>query len=248
VRLCFGTRGSGSDATPWTEIEAELPPSYPLEVHVRRRTRLDEPIDRRDVHALGFGAPAFDQTFVVEAAPEDVVRLLLDAGAQRMLSAHEVVTLDTESDGARRVLRLAIRTWVEDVSDALFAMDRVARICAGVRNAYALLDSAVPVQMDGAPYRPVPNDESARAVSDERAAEVVALRTLRAQREHRQAVTAMVLFRGGRAGLPDLVALATAGPAGQVARRRRAADRQVRGSQRGRRWPWHSAWHSRQKH
>jgi hypothetical protein len=57
-----------------------------------------------------------------------------------------------------------------------------------------LLESAVPVQQDGAPYRPMPNDEAARAASGERSAEVAALRTARAERQHLSAAFYTIVF------------------------------------------------------
>jgi hypothetical protein len=205
VVLRFGARGSGSDAMPWTEVEGELPPSYPLEIHVERRIRFETPRGAAAAD-VGLGVPAFDGEFLVEIAPVDIARILLDAGARRMLSVHHRVELNTTSQGGRRLLRLEIQTWIEDVSDAMFAIDRVARICAGVRNAYALLDRAAPVQMEGAPYRPMPNDESAREASDERALEVAALQTLRAQRKHRDAVLVTVaLVVAGLCWLASLI-------------------------------------------
>ena len=202
VTFRFASRGSGSDAQRWTEIEADLPASYPLAIHVRRREPSDGPrIARGALIDVALGDPAFDDDFLVEAAPADVVRMVLDARVRRMLAAHEHVALDTVSQDARRLLRLTIRGWIDDAADAIAALDRVARISARVRDSYALLDSAVPARMDGAPYRPLPSDQPARDAFEARAAEVAALEVVRRDRERGEVIFGGLILGLGLIGL-----------------------------------------------
>ena len=58
------------------------------------------------------GDPAFDRAFLVEAAPAQIARILLDSSVRRLLASHHAVSLTTESPGGRSVVRLSVRTWL----------------------------------------------------------------------------------------------------------------------------------------
>ena len=191
----FGTRGSGSDTQPWTEIDVEVPRSYPLAIYLRRHAWLDKGrIERGDMIDVQLGDPAFDGAFLVEAAPEDVARALLDASARSFLSAHGRPELETVAEGELRYLRFAVPGWLEDMATMATAIDQVARIGARVRTAYADVERASPAQVGGSPYRPELVEQPARDASAARAAEVAALEALRATRAGRQTVMVVLLM------------------------------------------------------
>jgi hypothetical protein len=195
VMFRFTTHGSGSNARPWTEIDVEVPASYPLAIHLRRHAWLDKGrIARGDMIDLQLGDPAFDEAFLVEAAPEDIARGLLDAGARSFLLAHGRIELDTVSEGDLRFLRFALQGWIEDVPAATLAIDHAVRFGARVREAYAAADSAVPVRVGGAPYRPALDAQPMRDASAARVAEVAALEALRAARARRHTVMVVAIM------------------------------------------------------
>src|SRR5262245_19289364 len=50
VTYRFETRGAGSSAESWTEVDAELPAAYPLAIHVYRQRRSHQAlIDRNEM-------------------------------------------------------------------------------------------------------------------------------------------------------------------------------------------------------
>lgn len=171
VRFHFDDRGLGSSVEHWTLIEAELPASYPLAIHVRPHGWTDRALRARgEMVDVKLGDAAFDAAFLVEAAPEDVARQLLDAGARGLLLSHRRAELDTVSDESKRVLRLALRGWLEDPGAALHAIEHVARIAAQVRAAYAETQPAQSAQLTGAPYRPQLDEPPPRDAAGEVAA------------------------------------------------------------------------------
>ncbi|MEO8704974.1 MAG: hypothetical protein ABI867_33285, partial [Kofleriaceae bacterium] len=187
AELWFVTHGSGSSAESWTEIDVVLPKLYPLAMHVRRHEWLDTgSIERGMMVDVVLGEPAFDDEFLVEVAPADVARLLLDEPVRRLLEQHSYSELKTVTDHDRRILRLAVKGWLEDPKLALPALDQVARIGGRVREAYASVEAATAAGSDvGSPYRPIIDDRAAREAADARAAEVHSIEALRAARAAR---------------------------------------------------------------
>lgn len=191
----LATRTADSNTEWWTEIDVVVPAAYPLAIHVRRQRWLDRRASARGaVIDLQLGDAAFDDAFVVEAAPEDVAHILLDAPVRSFLMAQQRVELDTLVVGERKVLRLAIHDWIDDVASATAAIDFVAAIGARVRDAYAAVDREVPVAMGGSPYRPQPDDRPARDASAARLAEVAALEATRVRRGRRQKVIGIAVM------------------------------------------------------
>jgi hypothetical protein len=195
AELWFVTRGSGSSAQSWTEIDVVLPQLYPLSINVRRHGWLDAgKIERGTMIDVDLGDPEFDAAFLVEVAPADVARVLLDAGIRSMLAVHRTLELTTTLDGDRRILRLAILGWLEHRELALPALDGVARIAGRVREAYAIVEAAATARDTGSPYRPLADDRAARAAADARAAEVQTIEALRAERAaHTKLVTTIAI-------------------------------------------------------
>ena len=105
----YTARGRGKYAVPWTEIDVAWPAAYPLELYVRRQRWSDKrEIDRGAMVDVTLGDRAFDQQFLIEAAPAEIARALLDAPMRRVLAAHVRVELTTERVADRPVVRLAI--------------------------------------------------------------------------------------------------------------------------------------------
>src|ERR1700733_8274422 len=179
----YETRGSGSSSESWTEIDATIPAAYPLAIHVRRHAWRDRAhIEAQAMVDVEVGDPEFDRAFLIEAARADVVKILLDADARRLLSAHHNVELDTISIVDRRILRFAVRGWIEDVAIATAAIDGVARLGAHIRDAFAAADAATPAVDGGSPYRPMLDDAPSRDAAvarSEEGAKVEAVRSAR---------------------------------------------------------------------
>jgi hypothetical protein len=155
VRFQLTTRGVGKSKEWWTEFDVVVPAAYPLAIHVRRHRWLDHArVARGGVVVLPLGDPQFDDAFLVEAAPEDIARKLLDAAVCSFLSALRRAELDTVAIGESKVLRLALQGRIDDFADATSTIDFLVGIAGRIRDVYAAIDGAVPVQVGGSPYRP----------------------------------------------------------------------------------------------
>ena len=184
----LATRGAGSSAESWTHIHVDVPKKYPLAVHVRRQGRRDHAlVARGEMVDVLVGDRAFDDAFLIEAAPADVVRLLLDAEVRRLLALHGESDLDTvdRPDGTRALV-LGIRGWIEDPALAAEPIQVMARLGSRVRDAYAAADADLAKgDAPGDPYRPVVDDRPARTAQVGREAEVEKVKGLRAERDAR---------------------------------------------------------------
>lgn len=178
-RFAHGTFGRSSEL--WTEVIVELPKHYPLELHLRRQLPRDRKrIDHGELIDVEVGDPAFDPQFLVEAAPADVTRVLLDPEVRGYLLSHGQVRVDTTTLDGRSVLQLAIPDWRDDLAEALAAIDATVRIAERVRDAFAAVDA--PPVATGSPFRTELDDQDARAAERARDEEIAALRALRARR------------------------------------------------------------------
>ncbi|HEU0029410.1 MAG TPA: hypothetical protein VFQ53_02170 [Kofleriaceae bacterium] len=161
-RSSDGIRGSCQDVPlslhytdDATELQVELPAAYPLAIHIRARglfARRAEPTE------IALGDRAFDERFVLEAAPADVVRVLLDDAARRYLGAlddrHGDLELSTTADDDGRLLVLTLRGRVDAVAATIELVHGATRIATRIRDAYAATEAAAPQVTAGAPYRP----------------------------------------------------------------------------------------------
>ena len=195
------TRGSGKNTTHWTEVDVEVPAQYPLRFFLRKHGWLDQgKIERGEMVDVIVGEPLFDQQFLVEAAPADIARLLLDQRERTYLMglAQKLwFEITTHTVGTKTHLKLSIRSWVFDIADAMCAIEAMAAIGGRLREAYAASERAAEVKDVGSPYRPMLDDTSAREAADKRLAEVARvdrIRTHRAAREQMVAVMGVVLF------------------------------------------------------
>jgi hypothetical protein len=193
--LRFTTRGSGSSSVSWTEVDVDMPRNYPLSINVRRHGWLDRGrIERGDMIDVQLGDPAFDDAFLVECAPADVARILFDEPARRFIAHYDPIELTTEPVGDRRILRLAVRGWLEETSSAVQAVDGATRIGARVREAYAAAETAVPAREAGSPYRPIVDDQPVRDAAQARLHEVAEVERVKALREARSRFTSAIIF------------------------------------------------------
>lgn len=181
VTYRFESRGSGSNTESWTEVDAEIPAAYPLILHVYRQRRSDQAkIDRNELVDVQLGDPVFDPLFVIESAPTDVVRLLIDPATRGFLVSHSQIELDTVTRGQHRLLRLAIRGWREHRDEAEAAIETCTRMASRVREAFAATEP--PAQAQGSPYRPMVDAQRERDAADARAREIAHVEATRAQR------------------------------------------------------------------
>jgi hypothetical protein len=180
----YVTRGSGSSAESWTEVLCALPRGYPLSLHVHHHGWFDDgKIERGEMVDLVLGDPVFDDRYLVEGAPAEVVRRLIDRDVRAYLLGTNSATLETHDDGR---LRLSVRGWLEEPHQARPALDCCARVAAAVRAATAAADDAVAPEQTDSPYRPMLDDAPVREARAAREAEVARLDSLRQARAERQ--------------------------------------------------------------
>jgi len=181
----FALRGTGYERTShdrrWTEVDVQLPKGYALSLFVRRHEWTDpHQIAREAMVDLELGDAAFDRAFLVEAAPAQIARTVLDASIRRLLASYDAASLTTEALEDRPVVRLTVRTWLN--ADAITAaIDALVSLSAGLRDAYAALDAAA-LRDAGSPYRPALDDAEVDAQRSELASEVEHIAGLRRKR------------------------------------------------------------------
>src|SRR5687768_5266619 len=128
VRFDFATRGDASASESWTEVTADLPRGYPLTLRVVPGEPQPDAVKRGELVDIEVGEPVFDHAFIVEAAPTDVVRHLLDEPARAFLLQFGGVLATTKTASGAEVLQLGIPGWDEDPVRASLLVDGVARI------------------------------------------------------------------------------------------------------------------------
>ncbi len=183
----FADRGVGSSHEPWTEVSAVLPARYPLTIRIVR----GQPKPNQHVVDIELGTPAFDDFFIVEAAPADVVRQLIDEPARMFLTRqHGKVELETVAGG----LRISTPGWIEDPSHARGLADYVGLLASRVRDAYAAANAKVAPRDLGSPYRPQVSvlSEDLQAAREHEIAQVHQVQALRAEQQAR--MNAMIMW------------------------------------------------------
>lgn len=194
VKLAYETRGSGSTSQAWTEVSVDIPASYPLTLYVRRHSLLDgTKIATGKMVDVLVGDQAFDDAYLVEAAPTDVVRELIDHRARAYLMGASHMELVTERRGDTATLKLSIRRWEEDFPAAQILVDEAIRLARRVRDVYAKIASPPPAVVEGSPFRPhqraVAADEA-----NAREHEVERVRVLQPKRAQADMDLAMVIL------------------------------------------------------
>lgn len=200
VRFAFVQRGTGRSRQWWTEAECTPPPAYPLDLHVRRRGWFDERmIARGTMVDVQVGEPRFDETFLVEAAPADVVRQLFDQDFRTfLLSVSGALT--SVHEGPSRVVRLSVRGRIEDLGEARRYLEMLAQLAARVPAAFMQADAALPTQSIGSPFREIVDTSAQRDAGGQRLIEVDRVAALRKARAKQTRIVtiivALVLFGG----------------------------------------------------
>ncbi len=153
VRYRLGTRGRGATATQWTEVEVDVPHAA-LSLHLRPRTSGHVRLPNMVV----VGDSAFDQMFVLEAAPADVARRLFavegDDGrtlASRLLGLGPLWIVPL-GRGKSRGFRLAVVAWQDRPARVEELIGIAATIGSRLGEAMRAADRKAAVA--GSPYRP----------------------------------------------------------------------------------------------
>jgi hypothetical protein len=184
MEVRFISRNDGWSISQCTRIDVELPRGYPLALNIRRYQRQDHGgIARGEVIDLKLDDPEFDRTFLVEAAPSDVAKRLIDADARSFLMCHRMFDLFDARIGDRHVIRLEAPGWVLDPVKVRVALEFLARLGLRVREVFAAeerdeLDGAT----SGSPYRPEPDAAAERVEREKRDQELEAIRVIRMRR------------------------------------------------------------------
>lgn len=135
----FVTREAGEGSERWTEVEVGAPVTTIPEMEVRPETGFETALvaEGRAVD-VELDDPGFDPLFVVEAAPADAVRRVLDAPTRALLVALYPCTL--QYSGTR--LQLAKQGWPEQSETILGMLELAAAIAAGIGPACAAFEEA----------------------------------------------------------------------------------------------------------
>jgi hypothetical protein len=193
VRFAFVQRGSGKSRHWWTEAECTPPPAYPLDLHVRRHGWFDERmIACGTMVDVQVGDPRFDETFLVEAAPADVVRQLFDQDFRTfLLSVSGALT--SVHEGPSRVVRLSVRGRIEDLGEARRYLEMLAQLAARVPAAFTQADAAIPTRFIGSPFREIVDTSAQRDAGGQRLIEVDRVAALRKARAKQTRIVAIIV-------------------------------------------------------
>ena len=184
VAVRFVTRGSSSNMEWWTEVDAELPAGYPFTLGLRRHRRQDaEQIASGQMVDVQIGHADFDRVFLIEGAPDDVVKRVLEGPLLACLAREPEATLDTVRDGERILIRFATRRWLAEPAEVVDVVDAVASAPGRVRAATVEANQGIALAVtDDDPYRPMTSDAPLRAAAEQRARDVERVEQLRANR------------------------------------------------------------------
>ncbi len=208
VAYRLALRGEGRFAQPWTEVAIALPRVYPLELHVRRHIGSDRRrIESGEMVDVEVGDRSFDPTFLVEAAPADVARSLLDPETRGYLMSHADAVLDTIEHQGSKLLRLSLPGWHEDVPEAVGAVATVARLVGRVRDAFAEAEAKQAPQVVGSPFRAELDDRDARVAAAARDREVAELAAIRSGRPATDMLTTWIAWIAAVVLLGTIVAV-----------------------------------------
>jgi hypothetical protein len=193
LTFSYTTRGSGSAATAWTEITVPRRAGAPVQLSLRPQTRREERLrDEGLVIDLVLDDPPFDDAFIVEGAPTDVVRALLDDPLRAALLWLQPIELDV-ADGK---IMLAKEGWIEEEGAIRSAVEVAVMAAERVPRAVETADAAVEKVMSGPAFRQEPDATAERAAKTARAAELADLskvRSARAAAQMRGAWVAVVI-------------------------------------------------------
>jgi len=184
-------RSNGSYSETFTVLEGELGTAAKgVLLRLRPATAAEVgQVRRGDLADVLLGDPGFDAAYVVEGAPAEAVRLLLDAELRGAIVALGECDLRVPSPDSEARVQLVVRGWhARDPAPLSRALDLLARLVTRTRALPAELERAVPLDQVGAPYRGAPDDaarKAARATRERELADLMAQRRGRARSDRR---------------------------------------------------------------
>lgn len=197
VRFRLATRGSGSSAESWTEVEVGVA-TRPLVLTLRRQQRIDASLLAEGLAVdIRLGNPEVDARYLVEGAPADVVKHLLSPEIQERMLALEV----DEVEAGPTALLVARRGWKEEQGDVrafvAFAVDVAERVGSAVA---AAKEAAAPRPESAYRGLAAPPEQlerwkaAQREVAERQAREVADLEQVREQRRAWESRKAMLML------------------------------------------------------
>ncbi len=195
-------RSNGSYSETFTVLEAELgTAARSVLLRLRPATAAEVgQVRRGDLADVLLGDPGFDAAYVVEGAPAEAVRLLLDAELRRAIVALGECDLRVPSPDSEARVQLVVRGWhARDPAPLSRALDVLARLAARTGALPAELERAVPLDQVGAPYRGAPDDatrKAARATRERELADLMAQRRGRARSDRRILILVVAVALG----------------------------------------------------
>lgn len=173
VAITVDVAPSSRIAGTFFAIQATVPGSaQPLALSILTRNGFRRPFGDPRLPELDLGDDELRQRCAVRGAPADVVHELLGAHARRQLLAFADVSIETPAPGR---LRLASYTALWGLTDVRAAIDLVVSLVEGASLTQARVAERVPLDLRGAPFRPLPTDHTQRGAAARRAAEVAQL-------------------------------------------------------------------------
>ena len=161
-----------------TDFEVAVPAGEAIALAIRTHTDFgltdlraldDEKVARGTLVDLQVGDPAFDDRYVIEAAPASVVRKLLTPELRELMLARDA-SLRVVDGVHGRMFQLRARHWIISEGEARRIWKLVAALPAALRAANHELDTALPGR--GAPFRGHASSFGAQMSREARAAEV----------------------------------------------------------------------------
>jgi hypothetical protein len=182
----------GSSSYQWTEVSVPTPPGLRLLLELRPTSESDEKEVKLDLAVdLRLGDPEFDAEYIVEGAPERIVRAILDDGVRRYVRALRPDKVTTSNNR----LVLAKQEWITDPERAKLYVEAAARL--GVLAAHFRAEDIADAKREQASasgYRGGPAAPSPRFAGDE--TEIATLAQKREAREARRRKFALALGLG----------------------------------------------------
>jgi hypothetical protein len=133
VRFRFDTRGAGSSAESWTEVEVDVAPS-PLVLAVRRQHSQDKRLIQDGLAVdIQLGDPLIDEKYLFEGAPVGTVRRVLGPAFQQKLLALDLDEIEIKSTG----IQLARRGWKQEHADVQALVDFAVTVAESIGPAVA---------------------------------------------------------------------------------------------------------------
>ena len=166
-----------------TLIEIDIPPGYPLSLHVCKHELFDRArIMRGTMVDVNVGDPDFDALFRVEAAPADVVARLIGPKMRAFMMSRPDTVLLTPAQ--RATVRFAVVGW-SNIEVAMQAIECMREFGEFFSDAYQAADAEIIVPETVVPYRDSFLDDSPRlAAHAQRQLEVARVETMLQKRRH----------------------------------------------------------------